>query len=123
LMKRGKKGVSQVRNGTCTGCYMKLASGQYAMLLRAEDVMICDSCGRYLHVSDEEIKAATEPEKKQVKKRAAAKKKTTTKKKAAKKTAKKTAKKAAKKTAKKAAKKTARKTTKKAAAGSSDNDD
>ncbi len=84
LMKRGKKGVSPVRNGTCTGCYMKLASGQFATLLRAEDVMICDSCGRYLHVSEEEIKAALEPEKKPVKKRAV-KKKTATKKKAAKK--------------------------------------
>ncbi|HIG29477.1 MAG TPA: hypothetical protein EYQ50_17445 [Verrucomicrobiales bacterium] len=46
--------------------------------------MICDSCGRYLHVSEEEIKAALEPEKKPVKKRAV-KKKTATKKKAAKK--------------------------------------
>jgi C4-type zinc ribbon domain len=48
LMARGRKGVSLVRNGVCTECHMRLASGTHAQLLRHEDVIICDSCGRYL---------------------------------------------------------------------------
>jgi hypothetical protein len=50
LRVRGKKGVALVRNGVCAGCHMRLASGIYATLVRAEDIMICDTCGRYLHI-------------------------------------------------------------------------
>lgn len=49
LRVRGKKGVALVRNGVCSGCHMRLASGAYATLVRGEDIMICDTCGRYLH--------------------------------------------------------------------------
>ncbi len=48
LMTRGKKGVSVVRNGVCAECHMRMASGIFARLLRAEDITICDTCGRYL---------------------------------------------------------------------------
>ena len=48
LRAREKKGVALERNGTCTECHMRLASGVYAELLRGEDVVLCDSCGRYL---------------------------------------------------------------------------
>jgi len=53
LMVRGKKGVSVVRNGVCTECHMRLASGAHAQLLREEDIMVCESCGRYLYPSHE----------------------------------------------------------------------
>ena len=48
LRARGKTGVALVRNGVCTGCHMRLASGINAAVIRADDVSICDTCGRYL---------------------------------------------------------------------------
>jgi predicted nucleic acid-binding Zn-ribbon protein len=50
LRVRGKKGVALVRNGVCAGCHMRLPSGPYATLVRGEDIMICDTCGRYQHL-------------------------------------------------------------------------
>jgi hypothetical protein len=47
---RDKKGVSAVRNSVCSECHMRLASGVYATLLGGDDVMICGTCGRYLHI-------------------------------------------------------------------------
>jgi hypothetical protein len=58
LRARDKKGVSVVRNGVCSECHMKLASGIYAQLVRADDIVICDSCGRYLTASKEDPAAA-----------------------------------------------------------------
>jgi predicted nucleic acid-binding Zn-ribbon protein len=74
LRARDKKGVSLVRNGVCLECHMHLASGIHAELLRAEDIVICDSCGRYLFAAkDEPLALSTmEPlpvEKPKVKKR------------------------------------------------------
>jgi hypothetical protein len=48
LLARGKKGVAVVRHGVCLACHLSLASGVYAQLIRAEDIVICGSCGRYL---------------------------------------------------------------------------
>lgn len=60
---RDKKGVSIVRNSVCSECHMRLASGIAAAVLRKEDVLICDTCGRYLHIPREvESAAAAEPE-------------------------------------------------------------
>jgi hypothetical protein len=60
---RDKKGVALVRNSVCSECHMRLASGIAAALLRAEDVMICDTCGRYLHIVKESVSAiVAEPE-------------------------------------------------------------
>ncbi len=55
LVARGKKGVVLVRRatGVCTGCQMKLASGNYAALLRNDDIAMCDTCGRYLVIEPE----------------------------------------------------------------------
>jgi predicted nucleic acid-binding Zn-ribbon protein len=48
MMAKGKKGVSVVRHKVCTECHMALASGVYAKLVRGDDIVICDTCGRYL---------------------------------------------------------------------------
>jgi hypothetical protein len=59
LVARGKKGVAIVKNGACTGCYMRLATGTMQILMRREDVQLCDTCGRYLYLPEP---AATPPQ-------------------------------------------------------------
>jgi len=48
LMRRGKKGVAVVTDSNCPECHMCLATGTKAQLMRAEDIVICDTCARYL---------------------------------------------------------------------------
>ena len=55
LMARGKKGLALVRHHVCSECHMSLSSGAHAQLLRGEDVMICESCGRYLYPAPEAL--------------------------------------------------------------------
>ncbi len=61
LLARGKKGVALVKHGVCSECHMALASGTHAQLLRAEDIVICGSCGRYLWAISEEPAAPVPP--------------------------------------------------------------
>ena len=53
LRVRGKKGVAVVRNQVCTGCHMHVPIGQITVLMRGEDVQLCESCGRYLYLPDQ----------------------------------------------------------------------
>jgi hypothetical protein len=50
LRVRGKKGIAIVRNQVCTGCHMHVPIGQITMLMRGEDVQLCETCGRYLYL-------------------------------------------------------------------------
>lgn len=52
LRVRGKKGVALVRNHVCTGCHLQQPIGKITILMRGEDIQLCDSCGRYLHLPD-----------------------------------------------------------------------
>jgi len=52
LHARGKKGVAVVRNQVCTGCHMHVPIGQITVLMRGEDIQLCETCGRYLHLPD-----------------------------------------------------------------------
>lgn len=52
LRVRGKKGVAVVRNQVCTGCHMRVPIGQITVLMRAEVIQLCESCGRYLYLPD-----------------------------------------------------------------------
>jgi hypothetical protein len=52
LRVRGKKGVSAVRNQVCTGCHMHVPIGQITVLMRGEDIQLCESCGRYLYLPE-----------------------------------------------------------------------
>jgi predicted nucleic acid-binding Zn-ribbon protein len=52
LRVRGKKGVAVVRNQVCTGCHMHIPIGQINMLMRGEDIQLCETCGRYLYLPD-----------------------------------------------------------------------
>jgi predicted nucleic acid-binding Zn-ribbon protein len=52
LRVRGKKGVAVVRNQVCTGCHMHVPIGQITVVMRGEDVQLCETCGRYLYLPD-----------------------------------------------------------------------
>ena len=52
LVARGKKGVAIVRNQVCTGCHMRLPIGTINTLMQHQDIQLCDSCGRYLHLPE-----------------------------------------------------------------------
>ena len=49
---RGKKGVAAVRNQVCTGCHMRVPIGVVTTLMHDTDIQICESCGRYLYLSE-----------------------------------------------------------------------
>jgi hypothetical protein len=52
LVAKGKKGVAAVRNQVCTGCHMRVPIGVVTTLMHDTDIQLCDSCGRYLYLSD-----------------------------------------------------------------------
>ena len=52
LVTRGKKGVAVVRNQVCSGCHMRLPIGTINTLMQAQDIQLCDTCGRYLYLPD-----------------------------------------------------------------------
>ncbi len=52
LLAKGKKGVAPVRNQVCTGCHMRVPIGVVTTLMHDTDIQICESCGRYLYLSD-----------------------------------------------------------------------
>lgn len=54
LLARGKNGVAAVRNGACGACHIRLPSGSLARLANPEDLHLCDSCGRYLYLPEDE---------------------------------------------------------------------
>ena len=53
LVVRGKKGVAIVRNQVCTGCHMRIPIGAVIQLMHADDIQMCDTCGRYLYIPDD----------------------------------------------------------------------
>ena len=58
---RGKKGVALVRNKSCTGCHMQQPIGIITVLMRNDDIQLCDSCGRYLFLCAEAETPVVEP--------------------------------------------------------------
>ena len=63
LRVRGKKGVAVVRNQVCGGCHMCVPIGQINVLMRGQDIQLCESCGRYLYLpspAETEAPAQTE---------------------------------------------------------------
>ena len=53
MVARGKKGVAIANHGVCMGCHLKISSGTWANLQHSDDIHLCDSCGRYLHLPAE----------------------------------------------------------------------
>jgi predicted nucleic acid-binding Zn-ribbon protein len=62
LTARGKKGIALVVNNVCTSCHMGVPIGKISVLMRGEDLQLCDSCGRYLCLPDPAAAAAPEPQ-------------------------------------------------------------
>lgn len=52
LRVRGKKGLAAVRNQVCTGCHMGLPIGTITVIMRGDDVQLCENCGRYLYIPE-----------------------------------------------------------------------
>ena len=61
LRARDKKGLALVRNQVCTGCHMTQPIGKITIVMRGEDVQLCDTCGRYLYLPEPVENAVTEP--------------------------------------------------------------
>jgi len=54
LALRGKKGVAIARNGVCSECHLRIPSGTLAALAYDNEVQLCDNCGRYLYLPENE---------------------------------------------------------------------
>jgi len=65
LRARNKKGVALVRNQVCTSCHMHVPIGQITVIMRGEDIQLCETCGRYLYLAEASGEPAAEvaPEK------------------------------------------------------------
>lgn len=62
LVERGRTGVAVVRHGVCSGCHLRLPSGQVAALVKSEELHLCENCGSYLLLPpDEESLPAVPP--------------------------------------------------------------
>ena len=59
LMARGKKGIVPVRNRVCSACHMGVPLGTIATIMHGTDIQLCDSCGRYLYLPEEDSTSAT----------------------------------------------------------------
>lgn len=55
LLVRGKRGVAIARNGVCNECHLRITSGTLATLAYTNDVHLCDNCGRYLYLPENEL--------------------------------------------------------------------
>jgi predicted nucleic acid-binding Zn-ribbon protein len=61
LIARGKKGVAVARNGACGECHLRLPSGTMAALAYTNEIHLCDNCGRYLYLPEDEPLGLTNP--------------------------------------------------------------
>lgn len=61
LRVRGKKGLAAVNNQVCSGCHMNLTLGVVMTLKHAEDVQLCQNCGRYLYLPEEAVATPVPP--------------------------------------------------------------
>lgn len=61
LMEHGKRGVALVRHGVCCECHMRVAIGVLATVSHGDDIQLCGTCGRYLHLPEGESITNQEP--------------------------------------------------------------
>jgi predicted nucleic acid-binding Zn-ribbon protein len=58
MVEQGRKGAVVVRNGVCSGCHLRVASGIVNALASQTDLHLCDNCGAYLMLAPEEMPSA-----------------------------------------------------------------
>jgi len=58
LVEQGSKGAAPVVRDVCSSCHMRIPSGAVGALRHPEDLVLCESCGAYLFVPEEELRAA-----------------------------------------------------------------
>jgi len=61
LIARRKKGVAIARNGACGECHLRLPSGTMAALAYTNEIHVCDNCGRYLYLPENEPLGLNDP--------------------------------------------------------------
>lgn len=61
LVLRGKRGVAVARTGVCSECHLRITSGRLISLLYTDEVQLCDNCGRYLYLPENEPIGLSEP--------------------------------------------------------------
>lgn len=54
FLRRGKKSVATARHGVCSECHLRITSGTLASLAYTTKLHVCDNCGRYLFLPDDE---------------------------------------------------------------------
>jgi predicted nucleic acid-binding Zn-ribbon protein len=60
LIARGQRAVALARNGVCTECHLRITSGTLAGLAGTTNVHLCDNCGRYLFLPENELLSPTD---------------------------------------------------------------
>ena len=55
LVSTGRPGVSLVRRGVCSQCHIRVGLGIAAALRNPENLHLCDHCGCYLLMPDDEL--------------------------------------------------------------------
>ncbi|MFW6140039.1 MAG: PTS sugar transporter subunit IIA [Acidobacteriota bacterium] len=56
LMDRYGFAVAEVKNGTCMGCYINIATGMSSAIEGSNDIYVCENCGKFLVSADREEK-------------------------------------------------------------------
>ena len=52
---RGKMSVAPVRNGVCGGCHLAIPRGHVIRLRDPDELNVCDSCGAFIYLAEEEM--------------------------------------------------------------------
>jgi predicted nucleic acid-binding Zn-ribbon protein len=47
MLKVGRKGVAEVRHGTCAGCHLRLPAALTNRAKQDDDMQLCENCGAY----------------------------------------------------------------------------
>ena len=48
LMDRYGFAVAEVKDGTCMGCYINIATGMSSAIEGSNDIYVCENCGKFL---------------------------------------------------------------------------
>ncbi|WP_158277533.1 hypothetical protein [Opitutus sp. ER46] len=52
LVAQHRKGVAEVRNGVCSQCHIRLPASMAAVMVKSDDIHVCEQCGSFLVLAD-----------------------------------------------------------------------